>query len=47
MTDVKFLLLHGNSYNNLTVSKQMSKSKWNDLCCLNIYAKGELLPILN
>ena len=31
MTDVKLLLLHGNSRNNLTVCKQMRKSKKNDL----------------
>ena len=30
MTDVKFLLLHSNSCNNLTVCKQMRKSKEND-----------------
>ena len=27
MTDIKLLLLHSNSYDNLTVCKQMSKSK--------------------
>ena len=31
MTDVKFLLLHSNSRNNLTVWKQMKISKLNDL----------------
>ena len=30
MTDVKLLLLHSNSRNQLTVCKQMRKSKWND-----------------
>ena len=37
MTDVRFL--HKNSCNNLTVCKQMRKSKKNNLYCLHIYTK--------
>ena len=36
MTDVKLLLLYSDSRNNLTVCKQMRKSKWNDLNWIEI-----------